>query len=132
MFAFFYLATLCSALDPIIDAYKSGNYLIGIGYTLFFLIASILAYFLRPRHIRTTPPLKGVFQGVGKLSEKDAWPRINVRKDLCRTIKQSVGKPILLVGSSGVGKYANGKWDGTFILDCICSSRRPVCSAGPI
>lgn len=100
---FGYSAAFVSLLDPILNSYRRGDFLVSTVYTVFFVFVLFLGYILRPKNVRIEPPTKEVFQGVGRLSSHDAWPRTETSR-LCEAIEESIEKPIILVGSSGVGK----------------------------
>jgi len=99
-----YSAAFYSFFDPVVNAIKRGDWLVCIVYISFFVFVLFIGYLLRPKQMPAQPPQKGIFKGVGKLEIEDAWPRTDDRNKLCETIKKTFKKPIILVGSSGVGK----------------------------
>lgn len=99
-----YSAAFYSLFDPIVTAIKSRDLIVSGVYVSFFFFVLILGYLLRPEQEPKEPLQRGVFKGVGRLEIDDAWTRPDDRNRLCKTIKMPVNKPILLVGSSGVGK----------------------------
>jgi len=96
--------TFFSLLEPVLNAYKRGNLLVSTVYIIFFIFVLVLGYLLRPHNPPPPPPEKGIFQGVGLSGRENAWLRPDETKNLFIEIEKTINKPIILVGSSGVGK----------------------------
>jgi len=102
----FYFVMLYAYSDNILNAYESDDILISISYAVFFLTFPIIGYSITPKRAHAQIPEKSeapIFQEIGKIDSSTAWVR-DERDDLCNIIRQAIGKPIVFVGSSGVGK----------------------------
>lgn len=90
--------------QPVSKAIKSGDKLPLIGLIVLFGFLSILGIYLSRSKKEINPPDKGIFRGPGELRTEDVWPRHDEANRLYGKILKLRGKPLFLVGPSGVGK----------------------------
>jgi hypothetical protein len=105
-FYFLIVATIFTLLEPIRTAIMHadfGTFAFYIGIFILILVITALGQAkLRARRIQ---PLKRLeFKPFEQLDEVTAWPRIRDQRALLSTLQCSKGKPVILVGESGVGK----------------------------
>ena len=97
-------AAIISLINPIIDSFKSEDYLLGVFYLIFILFILVLGLILKPKKKKYSSLKKGIFRGVENITVKDAWPRPAIKNILVSAIQRFDNKPIILVGCSGTGK----------------------------
>jgi len=97
-------AAIFSILVPITTAWKDKAYLELAVLVIFAVSIAIVAYQLKPKPRPSPPPRRKYFQGVRKITKDQAWHRFAECEKLCNTIIDPEGRPIIVVGSSGVGK----------------------------
>lgn len=99
-----FLSTVISLIQPIQSAFKSNNKILGSLYIFFFFFVLIIVISLKPKPKIKMNLTKSIFHGAGEDDNMDIWPRKDDEKEVLNTITQNVHLPIILVGSSGVGK----------------------------
>ena len=95
---------LLTFVEPLLSAAAARPEVRIIAYPLLLLAGAVVAYSLGSPYVRSQPPAKGVFQGIGKIDASKAWVRRNCSEPLFLALKNAGARTVFLVGSSGVGK----------------------------
>ncbi|MGD1046593.1 MAG: hypothetical protein ABR936_14900 [Bacteroidota bacterium] len=99
------IGTVYTFLEPLRNAISNEDFGTVTFYIVIIFGAIFLLWYLQRIGLGRTQPLKrNLFHPFEKLDRKTAWPRRSDQHQIVNTIKKAKGKPVILVGDSGVGK----------------------------